>query len=126
MPRVLTQEEESLAALLSRAGLRAHEARCLALLLRAGAGAGAQTRADVARATGLAPQDVSAAMRHLAERGAVRAEPHANGAPGRPQLRYRLAADAPAVLAGLEQARRRQLEDEAAALDALRARALTL
>lgn len=122
MPRALDADEEALAALLARAGLRSGEARSLALLLRGAI----LSRAEVARATGLAAQDVSAAMRALEAAGAVRVESVARDGPGRPALRYRLASDARAVLEQLEGARRASLARELEALDALRARAAAL
>lgn len=101
-----------MAALLVRCGLPAKDARCLALLLR---GAGV-SRAEAASATGLAPQDVSDAMRALENRGVARVESAARQGPGRPQLRYHLAGAAPDVLRQLAGARRKALEAELVAL----------
>lgn len=122
MARDLSAEEEALAALLARGGLRPAEARCLALLLRGAS----VTRQEAARATGLSPQDVSAAMRRLEESGAARVEPAPKGAPGRPQLRYQVAGAAREVLLRLVEARRAEVARELEALDALGARAETL
>ena len=118
MPRPLDPDERAVESLLSRAGLRSPEARCLVVLMRGGIA----SRVEVARATDLAPQDVSDAMRALAERGAAVVERVAREGPGRPQNRYRLAGEAREVVAALAAARRKEIEGEQAALDALVAR----
>lgn len=118
----LSRDEEDLAALLARTGLRGGAARCLALLLR-----GAPvSRRDAAAATGLALQDVSDAMRELEALGAARVEARSGGRPGRPSLRYHLAEGSAEVLARFETRRRDELARESAALDDLRERAAAL
>lgn len=114
MTKPLDADEEALAALLARAGLTAPASRALAALLRGGA----WSAQEVAAATGLARQDVSRVARELDAAGAVRVEKAASDG-GRPALRYHAAR---AGVAAVVARRRRQLEEERAALDALEAR----
>lgn len=115
MVRPLAPEEERRAVTLRRVGLGEGEARCLVALLREGW----WTRAEAAEATGLSPQDVSTAMRALAQRGAAQLEPERTAARGRPLLRYRLAGAPDEVVARLVAARRAELVEELSALDRL-------
>lgn len=119
MARPLAPEDEQLALVLARAGFGERAARCFAALAR-GHALGAE---EAAGATGLARQDVGAAMRELEREGlAVVERVRREGAAGRPAHRYRLAPDARGALARAREARRAALEREMAALDELMAR----
>jgi len=117
--RPLTVTEESLVALLLRAGLGTPASRCLAALLRGGW----WTSGDAVAATGLAQPDVSAGMRDLVKRGAAEVEKVPREGRGRPALRHRAAPDA------LERAlasRRAELMAGLAVLDEVAARVARL
>ncbi|HWH07696.1 MAG TPA: hypothetical protein VNX21_00755 [Candidatus Thermoplasmatota archaeon] len=119
MTRPLTVTEESLVALLLRAGLGTPASRCLAALLRGGW----WTSGDAVAATGLAQPDVSAGMRDLVKRGAAEVEKVPREGRGRPALRHRAAPDA------LERAlasRRAELMAGLAVLDEVAARVARL
>lgn len=115
MTRALTLAEESLAALLQRAGLPRVAARCLPCILRGGWWA----TPDVVTATGLLQPEVSAGMRDLVARGAAHVEKVPREGKGRPALRHRAAPDA---LDKALAARRAELMAELAVLDEVQAR----
>ena len=115
MTRPLTEAEESIAALLQRAGLPRPTARCLPCLLRGGW----WSSADAVAASGLTQPDVSAGMRDLVARGAAEVEKVPREGKGRPALRHRAAPDA---LARALASRRAELAAELAVLDEVEAR----
>lgn len=118
MAKPLTRDEEDLAGLLHRLGLTRPAAQCLVAMLREAP----MLRADLASATGLAPQAVSDATHELERLGLIMREPVTTGAKGRPQLRHRLPATAKDALRRLETDRRQALMEELALLDELRRR----
>ena len=119
MARPLTRDEEEMAGLLHRLGLTRAAALCLSCLLRETP----CTSADLAAATGLAPQAVSEGVRDLARLGLVVREPVRTEGRGRPALRHRLPASGKEALLHLERTRRDALLAEMALLDELRRRA---
>ena len=119
VPKPLTPAEEDMARLLQRLGLSRSAAACLSALLREAP----YTSAELAHATGLAPQAVSEGVRELERQGVVLREPVPGQGKGRPALRHRLPASGKEALRRLEEARRAALLDEMALLDELRRRA---
>lgn len=119
MTRPLTEAEESLAALLQRAGLPRATALCLAALLRGGG----WTSGDAVAATGLTQPDVSAGMRDLVARGAAEVEKVPRAGKGRPALRHKAAPDA---LRRALASRREELMAGLAVLDEVEARVARL
>lgn len=115
MTRPLSEAEESVAALLQRAGLPRASGRCLVALLRGGW----WTSGDAVAATGLAQPDVSAGMRDLVARGAAEVEKVPREGKGRPALRHRASPDA---LRRALRSRREELTAALAVLDEVEAR----
>lgn len=118
MPRVLSPDERRVAELLAAADLARPAARCLALLARGGW----WMAAELAEAGTLTPQEVSEGVRTLDARGVLRKEPVPREGPGRPAMRYHLAAPGHEALRAIEQAARLSLAKDLALLDELRDR----
>ena len=115
MARAFTEAEESLAALLLRAGLARASGRCLVALLRGGW----WTSGEAVAASGRSQPDVSAGMRDLVARGAAEVEKVPREGKGRPALRHRAS---PEALGRALASRREELTAALAVLDEVEAR----